>query len=456
MFCGGLGTRIRDYSKNIPKPMIQVGELLALDGHVKRQTGSFSRVGQLPLGGVAESPDKAGLSWRAPRQRSGSMLRKAVLTATSKRASRWLRPAKTQVLRISFLNRRPWWSYSRSRPTRRPRASTLSLGLILLLSAWEPSLLWASSRGYQPIALTRSPKAIQSSYDGQVIENLDLYVDSGDAIMVTHDNVITRNVRIHHAEGSGIVVSGASNVTIENCEIINSDPPAGNQPESKADIINIKVYGSPNLTVDHVTVRDGSSGIYLVESPRAKISNVEGYNFHGPFPRGQFVQFDKSHDSTLTSFYTLSDGAQSYTEDNVSIYHSKNVKISNGLIDGNNSPSGVGIMFEGNSEGGSADHVDAIRMGNGAFSSYSKDVTFDFTRSFDNIASDQGRGKPMSNALIWNVSASGISILHSSYTHPAKRNNIVWGASKAVALDVHEDRNATPMDRPVHNHFDWS
>jgi glucose-1-phosphate cytidylyltransferase len=25
LFCGGLGTRIRDYSENVPKPMIPIG-----------------------------------------------------------------------------------------------------------------------------------------------------------------------------------------------------------------------------------------------------------------------------------------------------------------------------------------------------------------------------------------------------------------------------------------------
>ena len=304
--------------------------------------------------------------------------------------------------------------------------------------------------------LTRSAKAIQSSYDGQVIEDLDLYVDSGDAIAVRHDNVIIRNVRIHHTEGSGIVVSSASNVTIENCEIINSSPPTGNGPETSTEIGNITAYASPNLTVDHVTLRDGSSGIYLLESPGATISNVEGYNFHGPFPRGQFVQFDKSGNSTLTDFYTYNDPAHSHPEDNISVYNSPNVKISHGVINGNNSPSGVAVMFEGNSAGGSVDHVDAIHQGNGAFSSYSKNVTFDYTRSFDNIATDQGRGLSMSNALIWNVSNTGISIHNSTYTNPAKPNNIVWDRNKAVLVDVRQDRNATPMDSPVHNHFDWS
>jgi hypothetical protein len=327
--------------------------------------------------------------------------------------------------------------------------------LILLLSVVEPGLLLGNPAD-QPTSLTRGTTAIQSSHAGQIIENLDLHVASGDAITVTHDDVIIRNCRVYHETGHGVSLVGASNVVIENCEIINAAPPQGNAPETSAKICNISTYGSPNLTVDRVTVRDGSSGIRLVDSPGATISNVEGYNFRGPFPRGQFVQLDNSHKSALKSFYVYSDPANSHVEDNISVYNSQNVTIADGLIDGNNSPSGVGIMFEGDSGGGKVYQVDAIRMGNGAFSSYSKDVTFDFTRSFDNIATDQGRGLPMSNALIWNVSSSGISILRSSYTHPAKPNNIVWNTSKAVALDVRKAPNATPMDRPVHNDFNWN
>ena len=337
----------------------------------------------------------------------------------------------------------------------RSGASLLFLGLILLLSVWGSHPLRGGSND-QSIPLTRSTAAIKTSHAGQVIENLDLHVARGDAITVTHDNVVIRSCRVYHETGHGISVSGAGNVTIENCEIVNAAPPIGNAAGTSIENCNISTYASPNLTVDRVTVRDGSSGVRLVESPGATISNVEGYNFRGPFPRGQFVQFDKSHNSALTSFYVYSDPADSHVEDNVSVYNSENVKISRGLIDGNNSPSGVGIMYEGDSGGGKVREVDAVRMGNGAFSSYSRDVTFELTRSFDNIATDQGRGLPMSNALIWNVSSSGISILRSSYTHPAKPNNIVWDASKAAALDVREDPNGMPMDMPVRNRFDWN
>jgi hypothetical protein len=104
---------------------------------------------------------------------------------------------------------------------------------------------------------------------------------------------------------------------------------------------------------------------------------------------------------------------------------------------------------------GPVENVNAIHQGDGAFSAYNSDVVFDDTRSFDNINTDQGRGPNASNALIWNVSGSKLSILHSTYTDPANPNNIVWQARQATVVDVHEDPNATPMEHIV-NHYIWS
>ena len=55
------------------------------------------------------------------------------------------------------------------------------------------------------------------------------------------------------------------------------------------------------------------------------------------------------------------------------MWRSAHVRISNGLIDGNNSPTGVGLIFENDdahSLGGVIENVDAIHMGNGCFSGY--------------------------------------------------------------------------------------
>ncbi|HEU5276432.1 MAG TPA: right-handed parallel beta-helix repeat-containing protein [Xanthobacteraceae bacterium] len=305
----------------------------------------------------------------------------------------------------------------------------------------------------QPVNLVHTTTAIHTDHDGQVIQGLDIYVDHGDAVTITNNDVVLRDCRIHYADGNGVSISDASHVTIENCEIIDTAPPSGiNQGTNEND--DIVAQNAPNLTVQDTTVRDGSTGLYLLDSPGATISHVDGYDFHGPFPRGQFVQFDKSGNSTLTDFYAFNDPAHSSPEDIVSVYASPNTTISNGVIDGNNSQDGVGVMFENGSTGGRVTNVDAIHQANGAFSSYDSNVVFDHTRSFDNIATDQGRGLPSSNALIWNVSSPGVSIESSTYTHPADPGNIVWDASKAVVADVHQDPSATPMAH-VTNQFDW-
>ena len=314
----------------------------------------------------------------------------------------------------------------------------------------------------QPVSLTHTTTAIHSSYDGQVIENLDIYVDNGDALTITNDNVTLRNVRVHHAEGNGVVVSGANNVTIENVEVINSSPPTGNQDETSDNINNILVADSPNVTVHNATLRGGSDGLNLVNSPGANISHVDGYDFHTPDPevygwRGSFVEFNGSGNSTLTDFYVLNNAATSASGDNVAVYNSPNVTISNGVIDGNNSTAGVGIMFEAGSTGGQVHNVDAIHMGNGAFGTWdtANNVVFDDTRSFDNIHADQGRGPSESNAVIWVTNSPGVSILNSTYTDPGNPNNIVWQGQPATVADVHEAPNATPMEHIV-NHYAWS
>jgi hypothetical protein len=68
--------------------------------------------------------------------------------------------------------------------------------------------------------------------------------------------------------------------------------------------------------------------------------------FHGPFPGGQLVQFYQSPNGSLSDFAVTNDASHSHVEDNVSIIDSQNVSITNGVIDGNNSPSGAGVMFQ--------------------------------------------------------------------------------------------------------------
>jgi hypothetical protein len=302
--------------------------------------------------------------------------------------------------------------------------------------------------------LTRFDGTIHTDHDGQVIENLDIY-SGGTGINVEHDNVTIRNVRIHHAEGDGVFGNGASNLRIENAEIINSDPPTGQSPETNSGYNNIELANSPHATIHGVSLHDGSSGIYLAQSPGAQIDHVDGYNFRGPFPRGQLVQFNESPDSALTNFYVHNDPNNSFVEDNVNVYNSRNVHIENGVIDGNNSVSGAATQFEGDSGGGQVRNVDAIHVGNGFFS-YAADVSYADVRTFDSFNTDQGRGAPSSDGLQFGFVNSGVTMDDATYTRPGNPDNIAWDLSQAAHADIKEDPSAVPMSHDAYvNDWHW-
>ena len=300
------------------------------------------------------------------------------------------------------------------------------------------------------IPLTRHDGPIDTDHDGQVIKNLDIYVDSGPAVVLDNNNVVLENCRIHyndaHTSGDamGVLAKNASGITIQNVEVINDGAPASG-PETNPDHYNIMAENATNLHITDATLRGGSTGVYLLNSPGAVLQGIEGYDFHGPFPRGQLVQFNKSPNSSLSDFYVRNDPNVAFTEDNVSVYQSDNVTIQRGVIDGNNSPSGQGVIFEG-SNNGRASHIDTIHMGNGAFASYGNNNTFDYTRSFDNVVADQGRGAPLSGAVIWTLNGGGNTVSHSSYQNPAVPNNIVYDYHNGTnSVNVMQVTDAAPQ-----------
>jgi hypothetical protein len=79
----------------------------------------------------------------------------------------------------------------------------------------EPQREPKSSSDCIQVSVQRRP--IKTSFAGQVIQSINLHVDSGDALQVRHHDVAIRNLRIHHKTGAGINIMSASNVVIENC-----------------------------------------------------------------------------------------------------------------------------------------------------------------------------------------------------------------------------------------------
>ncbi|MCY0986489.1 hypothetical protein OV203_05130 [Nannocystis sp. ILAH1] len=299
-----------------------------------------------------------------------------------------------------------------------------------------------STTGDLPACVLGESGPIVVEADDQVIENLHIVSTRGPAITVEgHAGVTIRNVWIEHAGGPGIAIGGGSDdIHIENVAIEHTGAPAEGQNPSDG-LNNIECYGSARPVVTGARLVRGSSGIYLVECPDAELSFLEGHDFRGPFPRGQLVQFDKSNGGVLEDFSVINPQASSWPEDNVNIYQSVDVEIRRGMIDGNNSPSGVGVIFDGDLALGVVEDVDAIRMGNGCFSDYagSDGVVFRRTRCRENICEDQGRGAPLSNALMWAGHPGYTKIrLEDSHYFASCNGNLVWPDESFEVIELDE------------------
>ena len=97
-------------------------------------------------------------------------------------------------------------------------------------------------------------------------------------------------------------------------------------------------------------------------------------------------------------------------------------------------------------------------MGNGCFSDYAgaDGNVFRRTRCRDNICtSQQGRGVPLSNALMWSGKPgySAIRIEQSTYFAACNPGNIVWPTDSFAVVDVKE-ADFTPRS-PLRLAFCW-
>ncbi len=310
--------------------------------------------------------------------------------------------------------------------------------------------------GAPPTCTLKASGAVTVTKDGQIVENLRITSNSGNAITVSgHKKVVIRNVEILHKGGPGIHISNSDDIVIENVSIEHTGAPASGKNPSD-NLNNIQCYQSARPRVTNARLSRGSSGVYLVQCPDSTLQQLEGHDFRGPFPRGQLVQWDKSDNGLLEDFSVINPSS-SWPEDNVNVFQSKNVTVRRGMIDGNNSPSGVGVIFDGGPSTGLVEDVDAIRMGNGCFSDYDggPGVVFRRTRCRENICGDQGRGKPLSNALMWtgHTNHTDLKIEQSEYFKACNPGNLVWPQASFSVVDLKE--NDFTMRKPISHKFCW-
>jgi hypothetical protein len=204
-----------------------------------------------------------------------------------------------------------------------------------------------------------------------------------------------------------------------------------------------------------VRLTGGSAGIYVLESPGAQLSFLEGHNFRGPNPRGQLTQFNLSPEGLLEDFSVINTVGVAKPEDVVSVYQSDRTVVRRGLVDGNDSTHGVGVNIEF-SDDCLIEDVDTIRQSNGSFGAhYSSNATFRRTRAKDNVCDDQGRGRPASGGIIWSgfATVSGLRVESSQYWNPCNPSGIIYDADRFDVVQLAE-RDFIPR-APIALSFPW-
>merc|ERR1712232_729744 len=312
---------------------------------------------------------------------------------------------------------------------------------------------------------------VKVARDGQVVEWLDITTNStAPAILVEgKKDVIIRNVRIQHEAqtdypyGNGIYFSDAPNITIDDVEVKLVGHSSGPLP----DFHNYNIYGSgsPRPQISNLRVSGGSTGVELHNCEGGIVSNFVASNVQGPFPRGQCFQASQSDNVILQDFYCYNDNS-SWTEDSISIYRSSNGTVRRGLVDGNNSPSGVGVMIEQDDitkSDGLVEDVDAVRMGDGCFSAYgARNIRFVRTRCRENHCDGwSGRSAPMSHSLLFvagdesGCNCSNIQVEQAQYFAACNPSHLVWSAHEGAFTKVDLTEVDFALRSPVSVKFCW-
>ena len=172
-----------------------------------------------------------------------------------------------------------------------------------------------------------------------------------------------------YTQSSVINLDGIHDITISGKSIIGGSMPAitltncYNVHITKSKLYNstgvgIYLYNCKNITIDYNYFTNVSSGVYAERTTSGGIivDNNQFLNMAGPFPRGQFVQFNNVSGPLNSISFNKGENifGQSYPEDAISLYESNGTSnspikiVGNWIRGGGPSSSGGGIMLGDN------------------------------------------------------------------------------------------------------------
>jgi parallel beta-helix repeat protein len=180
--------------------------------------------------------------------------------------------------------------------------------------------------------------------------------NQGAAVLTyTRSNVINLS-NAHDLIIKGKAISGGSTAAIYlfNCSNIHITQ---NKLYNSTDV-GIHLVNCKNITIDYNYFTNVSTGVYAEQIAGGGIivNNNQFLDMKGPFPRGQFVQFNKVSGANNSISYNKCENiaGESFPEDGISLYKSNGTPASAILVKGNwirgggPSSSGGGIMLGDN------------------------------------------------------------------------------------------------------------
>lgn len=196
-----------------------------------------------------------------------------------------------------------------------------------------------SSSGSTSGTSTTVPDTGSNSLPGAGPNNTITYTNSP-AITLSGKHDITIKALITPS----ITLYNCYNIIIKNCKI---------GPNKS---VGIQTQQCTNISIDSCYIYNVSTGVYALDSKTISVTNCQGLNMQGPFPKGSFVQFDNVSGGGNKVNYNRFQNAlgQSYPEDAISMYKSNGLPADpiqiygNWIRGGGPSLTGGGIMLGDN------------------------------------------------------------------------------------------------------------
>jgi hypothetical protein len=265
-----------------------------------------------------------------------------------------------------------------------------------------------------PITLTPT-SGLASSVNGQIFENLDITPGPNqNGLDINHNGVTVRNCRINRlgmiANTHAVRFTRCVGGSVASVRVIKTDKPAsgrlpltgGTWPDFDMNGIYLWQCSGP-WTIDRIHVNGVQRGLFVtgsngITSGLATNLQLEDCRATTGDIAGDFIQVNVGANFTFRDFSGFNDVNIAWTEDNLSCINGTNILFENGIVQGNNSPTGAQIQNEQVCTNVIWRNIDVIKGCNAAIFTYASNIRFENCRIKDGYGPcGNGRGNPSSN-----------------------------------------------------------